>query len=71
MSRVSTINNNDNNKENTLKEFESAFPDPTEDIFWQKVSTVTNVGDDDSTNDVRLKYLIVNWLTFIDAFNLN
>lgn len=53
---ISTINNN-NNTVNTSKEFESAFPDPTEDVFWQKVSTITNVGDGDSTNDVSLKHL--------------
>ena len=56
MSKGSTINNNsnndnDNNLENKSKEFEGAFPDPTEDVFWQKVSTVINEND---SNDVSL-----------------
>ena len=45
---MSEVINNDNT-EKASKNLESAFPDPTEDVFWQKVSTVNS---EDSTNDV-------------------
>jgi hypothetical protein len=62
---INTINNNDNT-ENTLKNLENVFPDPTEDVFWQKVSTIINEIDEDSTNNVSIKIVInsnyqINW----------
>lgn len=49
---INTINNNNVNTENKLKNLENVFPDPTEDVFWQKVSNVINEIDEDPTNDV-------------------
>lgn len=51
---INTINNNNVNTENTLKNLENVFPDPTEDVFWQKVSNVINEIDEDSTNNVNI-----------------
>ncbi|GBC06247.1 hypothetical protein RclHR1_06700011 [Rhizophagus clarus] len=49
---INIINNNNDSTENKLKNLENVFPDPTEDVFWQKVSTVINEIDEDSTNNV-------------------
>ncbi|RIA79998.1 hypothetical protein C1645_745553 [Glomus cerebriforme] len=40
MSKV--INTINNNNDNISKQLESAFPDPTEDIFWQKTDAIWN-----------------------------